>query len=60
MILLKDAHAVREPVEKKIEAEPQLEQNLKSVLQGRTAGDPDDEEYQWTDLSPTEIAKAVA
>ena len=43
-------------VEKKIEADPQLEENLSSVLQIRTAGDPDDEDSVWTDLSPREIA----
>lgn len=41
---------------KKIENDPQLEENLCSVLQVRTAGDPDDEDILWTDLSPRQIS----
>ena len=41
---------------KKIASEPQLEQNLKSVLEVRTAGDPDDEDVAWTDFSPRQLA----
>jgi Rhodopirellula transposase DDE domain len=44
---------------KKVEAEPQLQQNLNSVLEVRTAGDPDEAEVVWTDLSPRQIADAV-
>ena len=44
---------------KKIESEPELEQNLKSVLEVRTAGDPDEKDVLWTDLSPRQIAEAV-
>ena len=33
---------------KKIEAEPQLEQNLRAVLEVRTAGNPDDEAVVWS------------
>jgi Rhodopirellula transposase DDE domain len=44
---------------KKIASEPELEQNLKSVLEVRTAGDPDEKDVLWTDLSPGEIADAV-
>lgn len=44
---------------KKADSQPQLEQNLKSVLEVRTAGDPDDADAAWTDLSPTQIAKTV-
>lgn len=40
-------------------ADPQLEENLFSVLEVRTAGDPDDEDCVWTDLSPREIAEIV-
>ena len=47
------------PVEKKVASEPELERNLNSVLEGRTAGDPDDEDSLWTDLSPQAIAGAV-
>jgi hypothetical protein len=52
-------YGVLAPVEKKIESEPQLERNLKSVLEVRTAGDPDEQDSLWTDLSPREIAQAV-
>jgi len=44
---------------KKVATEPQLEENLKSVLEARTAGDPDDEAVAWTDLSPRHIAEVV-
>jgi hypothetical protein len=44
---------------KKIESEPKLEQNLKAVLEVRTAGDPDEKDVLWTDLSPRQIADAV-
>jgi Rhodopirellula transposase DDE domain len=44
---------------KKIEADPQLEGNLKSLLEVRTAGDPDEEDCLWTDLSPCQIAETV-
>jgi len=33
---------------------------LKSVLEVRTAGDPDEPEVLWTDLSPQQIADAVS
>jgi len=36
-----------------------LEENLKSVLNVRTAGDPSRENVRWTDLSPREIAEKV-
>ena len=51
---------MRGPVEKKVGSEPELERNLKSVLEVRTAGDPDEPDVSWTDLSPREIAEAVA
>ena len=41
-------------------AEPQREENLKAVLEVRTAGDPDEETVLWTDLSPRQLADAVA
>jgi hypothetical protein len=44
---------------KKVAAEPQLEHHLQSVLEVRTAGDPDAEEVAWTDLSPRQIAAVV-
>ena len=43
-----------------MESEPQLEQNLKSVLEVRTAGDPDEPAVLFTDLSPRQIAQAVS
>lgn len=55
----RDGCGVRGLVEKKVESEPELEQNLKSVLEVRTAGDPDEEDVLWTDLSPRLIADAV-
>jgi hypothetical protein len=44
---------------KKIESEPELEPNLKAILEVRTAGDPDEEDVLWTDLSLRQIADAV-
>jgi hypothetical protein len=44
---------------KKIAAEPELAQNLKSVLEVRTAGDPDEEQRLWTEFSPVQIAAQV-
>jgi hypothetical protein len=45
---------------KRVASDPQLEHNLQSVLNVRTAGDPDHEEVLWTDLSPREIAEKVS
>jgi hypothetical protein len=45
---------------KKVESEPQLRENLNSVLEVRTAGDPDEKDVLWTDLSPRQIADAVS
>lgn len=39
--------------------DPQLEENLCSVLEVRTAGDPDDEGILWTDQSPRQIAEVA-
>jgi hypothetical protein len=44
---------------KKVESEPALEAHLQSVLEVRTAGDPDEPEVRWTDLSPGQIAQTV-
>jgi len=44
---------------KKVASEPALERNLQAVLEVRTAGDPDDEDVLWTDLSPQQIAATV-
>ena len=45
---------------KKVASDPELERNLISVLEVRTAGDPDEEDVVWTDFSPREIAEKVA
>ena len=42
---------------KKVQTDPQLEQNLRSVLEVRTAGDPDDQDSMWTDLSPGKMRR---
>jgi len=44
----------------KITPHSEVEQNLKSVLQTRTGGDPDDETIVFTDLSPAELSETVA
>jgi hypothetical protein len=41
-------------------SDSEVEQNLKSVLQTRIAGDPDDEEITFTDLSPAKLSEIVA
>ena len=47
-------------VEKKmVETQPELAENLKSVLEVRTAGNPDEADVLWTDLSPGRIAATV-
>jgi len=58
-ILRQDGCAVPAVGEKKVDVNPQLEENLKSLLETRTAGDPDAVEVLWTDLSPRQIADAV-
>lgn len=40
---------------KKITPDSEIEQNLKSLMQTRTAGDPDDETIVFTDLTPTKL-----
>ena len=47
------------PVEKRIESEPKLVENLKSVLETHTAGDPDEADFLWTDFSPAQLAEMV-
>jgi len=46
--------------EKKVCSEPQLEMNLISFLEVRTAGDPDQPGFASTEFSPTQIAATVA
>jgi hypothetical protein len=43
----------------KITPDSEVEQNIKSVLETRTAGDPDDEEIIFTDLSPANLSEIV-
>lgn len=49
----------RAVVEKKVATEPQLERNLNSLLEERTAGDPDDAKIVYTELTPPQIAAAA-
>lgn len=42
-----------------IAPDSEVEQNLKSVLETRTGGDPDDEEVTFTNLSPAQLSKIV-
>jgi hypothetical protein len=54
------AERVRRPGggrKKKVESEPQLKENLHSIIEVRTAGDPDASDVLWTDLSPRQIAE---
>ena len=51
--------AVRVPVEKKIVSESSEEENLICCLEVRTAGDPDEEEIVFTDLSPRILAERL-
>ena len=46
-------------VEKKVDADPQLKQNLTSLLQERTAGNPDDDQVVYTELTPPQMAAAA-
>ena len=47
-------------VEKKIESEPKLVENLKSVLETHSAGDPEEEDFWCRDFSPAQLAERVA
>ncbi len=44
---------------KMVETQPELVENLKSVLEVRTAGNPDDAGVLWTDLSSRQLADTV-
>lgn len=48
------------PVEKKVESESPEEGNLISCLEVRTAGDPDQEDIIFTDLSPRMLSERLA
>lgn len=47
-------------VEKKIVDDSQIQENLNSLLETRTAGDPDKEDIVFTDLSPATLSKRLA
>ena len=47
-------------VEKKVTPDSELESNLDSLVETRTAGDPDDQEIRFTDLTPTRIESELA
>jgi hypothetical protein len=59
-ILPRDASVSREPVEKKVTPGSEIEANLQSLIESRTAGDPDDESVRFTDLTPTRIESELA
>jgi hypothetical protein len=51
--------SARRRSKKKLAPGTQAEQNLKSVLQVRTAGDPDDESIVFTDLTPERMSETL-
>ena len=52
--------AVRAQVEKKVSLGSELESNLQNLIKTRTAGDPDDEQIEFTDLTPTRLEQELA
>jgi hypothetical protein len=52
--------ATRGRSKKKITPGSQVEENLKSLTETRTAGDPDDERIVFTDLTPTRLEQELA
>lgn len=48
------------PVEKKIDSDSKLANNLASFVEEQTAGDPEDETISYTELTPPQIAQAVS
>jgi len=50
----------QEPVEKKFTPDSLVEVNLQSLIETRTAGDPDDERIVFTDLTPTRLERELA
>ena len=60
MILLPDEFAGQALVEKKVETEAGLKDNLNEMLQNRTAGDPDEQTVIFTDLSAAELARRAS
>lgn len=55
-----DAFAAAAQVEKKVTPGSEIESNLQSLTKTRTAGDPDDEEIVFTDLTPTRLEQELA
>ena len=60
MILRQDGFGLSAAVEKKIESEPQLELNLNSFVNIRTAGEPDQPDFKSIDFSPAVISEELA
>lgn len=59
MIQRPGAYVVLAEVEKKVDSDPQLQANLESVMEERTAGDPDDDRIRFTEMTPPQISAAV-
>lgn len=55
-----DELAVQAQVEKKVTPGSEVELNLQSLTKTRTAGDPDDEQMIYTDLTPTRLEQEMA
>ena len=55
-----DGSAVRARVEKKVSPGSDIESNLQGLIETRTAGDPDDEQIVFTDLTPTRLEQELA
>lgn len=55
-----DAFAAAAQVEKKVTPGSKIESNLQSLTNIRTAGDPDDEQIVFTDLTPTRLEQELA
>ena len=50
----------REPVEKRITSDADVERNLIELTETRTAGDPDELDITFTDLTPTRLEEELA
>ena len=55
-----DEFAVRGRVEKKVTPGSEIELNLRNLTKTRIAGDPDDEQIVFTDLTPTRLEQELA
>ncbi len=60
MILLEEEFAGQVLVEKKVDSDPKLANNLKSTVEEQTAGDPEDESILYTEMTPPQIAETVS